>query len=136
MRRYKFLKREDVYEALNRARDAFLAARDGNEVEQIIKGLLTYDERLKIGRRILIFEYLNSGFTIDQIARELKVGKTTVIAVLKNSEEFPMCYELLNKRRTKVSSDYSDKKYKLTGGSTLVFKKKEYTGFKRKDVKR
>ncbi len=136
MRRYKFLKREEVYEALNRLRDAFLAAKNGDEVEQIIKGLLTRDERLKIGRRVLISEYLNADFTIDQIARELKVGKTTILAVLKNSEEFPMCYELLKKRRANVNKTYLNKKYRTAGSSTLVFKKKEYTGFKRKDVKR
>lgn len=43
MRRYKFLKKEDIYQAFNRLRDAFLSAKDGNEVEEIINGLLTRD---------------------------------------------------------------------------------------------
>ena len=61
MRRYKFLQKEDLFEALNRLRDAFLAAKDGNEVEEIINGLLTQDEKLKIGRRILVAEYIKDG---------------------------------------------------------------------------
>ena len=40
MRRYGFLTKTDTYEALNRLRDAFLAAKDGNEVNEIINGIL------------------------------------------------------------------------------------------------
>lgn len=136
MRRYKFLTKEDIFEALNRLRDAFLAAKDGSEVNEIINGLLTRDERLKIGRRIIIAEYIVSGRSIEVITKELKVGKNTVLSVMRALEEYPNAFELVNKRTSKVEKEYHDKKYRLSGGSTLVFKKREHTGFTRKDVKR
>lgn len=136
MRRYKFLTKEDIYDAFNRLRDAFLAAKNGEEVEEIIKGLLTTDEKLKIGRRILIAEYLRDGVGIDVIAKDLKVGKNTIMAVAKKLDENSLFLDLIDKRRNKVESDYGRKKYRLVGGPQLVFKKREYTGFKRKDVER
>ena len=136
MRRYKFLNKEDVYESLNKLRDAFLAAKDGNEVEEIINGLLTHDEKLKIGRRILIAEYLKSGFKFEDIVRYLKVGKNTIVTVMKSLDQHPSYIELISKRREKVDKEYKKKSYLLSGGSKLIFKKREYTGFKRKDVKR
>lgn len=115
MRRYKFLRKEDIYEALNRLRDAFLAAKNGEEVEEIINGILTHDEKIKIGRRILVAECLKLEKSLDM---------------------YPASFELIGKRSNKVEKLYAQKKYRLIGGSTLVFKKREYTDFKRKDVKR
>lgn len=136
MRRYKFLTKEDIYDAFNRLRDAFLAAKNGAEVEEIIKGLLTTDEKLKIGRRILVAEYLKDGMGIDEIAKTLKVGKNTIMTVAKKLDENSIFLDLINKRGKRVESEYHSKKYRFVGASKLVFKKKEYTGFKRKDVKR
>lgn len=136
MRRYKFLKKEGVYEALNRLRDAFLAAKDGIEVEEIINGILTSDEKLKIGRRIIVAEYLKLGVSFDEISKILKVGKNTIVSVMKNLDKHPGFFDLINERRKKVEKVYGNKKYRLVGGSTLVFKKREYTGFKRKDIER
>lgn len=136
MRRYKFLTKDDIYEAFNRLKDAFLAAKNSDEVEEIIKGLLTHDEKLKIGRRIIIAEYLKDGMGIDEIAKTLKVGKNTIMTVAKKLDENSIFLDLINKRRKKVENDYSKKKYRFVGGSKLIFKKKEYTGFKRKDVDR
>lgn len=136
MRRYKFLHKEEVYEALNRVRDALLAARDGNDVEDIMKGILTFDERIKIGRRILIAEYLLDGVHIDEIVKELKVGKTTIGSVGKNLEDYTKCFELIKFRSKRVEREFKNKAYMKRGGPLKVYKTKEYTGFKRKDVKR
>lgn len=136
MRRYKFLTKEDVYDAFNRLRDAFLAAKNGDEVEEIIKGLLTHDEKLKIGRRILIAECLKDGIIIDEIAKNLKVGKNTIMNVARKLDENSIFLDLIAKRKKKVENEYSKKKYRFIGGSKLVFKKKEYTRFKRKNVER
>jgi uncharacterized protein YerC len=136
MRRYKFLHKDEVYEALNRVRDALLAARDGNDVEQIMKGVFTFDERMKIGRRILIAEYLLEGVPFHEIAKTLRVGKTTIVLVSKNLEDYAKCFELIKYRSKKVESEYKGKAYRSFGGPKLVFKRKEYTGFKRKDVRR
>ncbi|MBI4079320.1 MAG: hypothetical protein HY429_03430 [Candidatus Levybacteria bacterium] len=136
MRRYKFLTKEDVFEALNRLREAFLAAKDGKEVEEIIKGILTHDEKIKIGRRILIAEYVVDGFGFDEISKMLKVGKATITSVMKNLDLDSNWLELIQKRSKKIESEYAKKKYETIGGSTLVFKKKQYTGFTRKKVLR
>lgn len=136
MRRYKDLNEEEVYEALNRLRDAFLAAKDGNQVNQIIDGLLTHDEKLKIGRRILIANYLMAELTVEEITRELKVGVNTIMHISRRLEKHKDCFDLIEKRSQKVQKEYKNKKYRLIGGSTKIFKTKEYSGFKRKGVKR
>lgn len=136
MRRYKFLTKEDIYDAFNRLRDAFIAAKNGEEVEEIIKGLLTTDEKLKIGRRIIIAEHLKDGMGIDEIAKTLKVGKNTIMFVAKKLDENSIFLDLINKRKKRVENEYNSRKYRLVGGAKLVFKKREYTGFKRKDVSR
>lgn len=136
MRRYRFLRKEDLYEAFNRLKDAFLAAKDGNEVEEIINGLLTHDEKLKIGRRILVAEYIKEGLGFDEITKALKVGKNTIASVMENLDKYPNSFELIRKRKSKVESIYNKRAHRFVGGSKLIFKKKEYTGFKRKDVER
>ena len=136
MRRYKFLSKEDIYEAINELRDAFLAAKNGAEVEEIINGILTTDERLKIGRRIIIARLIRSGITVDEIVSSLKVGRSTVMYVSRKLDQFPYFMDLIIARHKKVETEYIKNKYRSIGGSNLVFKKKEYTGFKRKDVER
>jgi uncharacterized protein YerC len=135
-RRYRFLTRDFVYSALNKLRAAFLAAKDGGDVEEIIKGVLTYDERMKVGRRIEIAQMLEKKFTYKEIAKGLKVGLNTIALVDKSMHEHPRCFELIKKREEKVEKIYAKKAYTKSGGSLQVFKKRKYTGFKRKDVNR
>lgn len=136
MRRYRFLEKEDIYEALNRLRDSFLAAKNGGDVEKIINCLLTSDEKLKIGRRVIIAENLHSGLTIDEISKLLKVGKNTILHVSRLLDQYPEGFELIERRRKVVEKTYKNNAYKKVGGSDLVFKRKSYTGFTRKDVNR
>lgn len=136
MRRYQFLTKEDVYSALNKLRSAFLAAKDGGEVESIIKGVLTNDERIKIGRRILIAQLLSEENTYDEIKNSLKVGKQTIIQVQKSMESHPECFKLINQREEKVETTFGKKAYVKTGNPKYIKKFIEYTGFTRKDVKR
>lgn len=98
MNRYRFLTKESTYKALNKLRTAFLAAKDLAEVDEIIKGILTDDELLKIGRRILISDLLNQGYSIDKIRKIMKVGKHTILRVKRKQENYPLCFELINKR--------------------------------------
>lgn len=136
MRRYHYLTKHDIFAAVNKLRDALLAAKDGNEVDELLEGLFTSEERLQIGRRILIGERLLRGETFADIVDMLHVGKTTVGAVYSKLQSNPKCFELIYKRSLKVEKEYNSKKYKLVGGSQLVFKKKVYTGITRKDIKR
>lgn len=136
MRRYDFLLKHEVYEALNKARDALLAAKDGNDVNELLEGLFTDEERLKIGRRIQIAEQIRLGSTYDEIIEDLHVGVGTINTVYKNLNSHPRCFKLIFERSNKVEKVYKDKRYRLVGGSQLVFKKKEYTGITRKDIKR
>lgn len=127
---------EDFFEAFNRLRDAFLAAKDGNEVKEIINALLTRDEKIRIGRRILIAEGLKNDTTQKELVQISNVGFSTISLVSKHLERHPKGFELVFKRREKLEKDYKSKKYVEVGGSTLIFKKKQYTGIKRSDIKR
>lgn len=135
MRRYHFLSTEDVYEALNQLRSAFLAAKNGEEVNEIINGLFTHDEKMKIGRRIIIASLLDYS-TVTDIVSISHVGRTTISLVSKLKDDNPKCFQLIGNRKKHAQKVYEDKKYRKVGGSTLIFKRNEYTGFKRKDVKR
>lgn len=95
MRRYGFLSKEGVYEALNKLRAAFLAAKDGSQVEEVIMGILTHDERIKIGRRIQTARMLADGRTYDEIMDELKVGRSTISLVERQLRDHPLAYELI-----------------------------------------
>jgi len=136
MKRYKFLQKNEIFDALNHLRDAFLAAKDGEEVEEIINALLTYDEKMKIGRRILIAKLMKEGLGFDQITKKLKVGKNTIVSVMKSYDRYPKAYFLIEKRSKKVEKIYNDKKFIKVGGSKLIIKKKIYSGFKKKFVER
>jgi uncharacterized protein YerC len=136
MRRYHFLQKDDIYEALNKVRDALLAAHDGNDVEQIMKGILTFDEQMKIGRRIQIAELLLAQSTFDDIKLILKVGSPTIEHVAKNLEEYEKCFNLISLRKGNIDKQYQKKAFNKSGGSQKVNRRREYTGFKRKDLKR
>jgi len=136
VRRYSFLTKDDIYEAINRLRDAFLAAHNGSEVEEIINAILTQDEKVRVGRRIIIAKLLKSNLTINEIVNLLKVGNNTVMSVARSLEAYENGFKLLEQRKKKVEDEYQRKKYKFIGGPTKVFKEKVYTGIKRKDIKR
>lgn len=136
MKRYHFLTDKDVYDALNRLTDVFLAAKDGNEVREIINGLLTEDEKIKIGRRVIVAELVKSDMKVRDVVQIGRIGGSTVSFVRRMEQAHPKCYELINARHTKMEKEYAAKKYSKSGGSKLVFKKKEYTGIKRSDIKR
>ena len=106
------------------------------EVEEIINAILTQDEKVRVGRRIIIAELLKSGLTVKEIVHLLKVGNNTVMSVTKSLEEHENGFSLLEQRKRMVENEYQHKKYKLIGSSKKVFKRKVYTGFKRKDIKR
>lgn len=136
MRRYTNLNKEEMYEAFNRLRDCFLAAKDGNEVDNVIDVMLSGEEKLKIGRRILVAERLRKEETYEEIKRGLKVGLNTIIQVEKRMSNCPEGFEIIFRRKRKVEEDYGEKAYRKTGGPRLLHKKSEYIGFKRKDVER
>lgn len=134
--RYKFLTTEEEYEVTNLLRNAFLAAKDGNDVDEIINGLLTTDEKIKIGRRIKMAFMMLSGFSGEEIMSFLHVGRNSITLVSKHLDKYSKCFELIKIREKKVDDIYKEKSYKKTGGSKVIHKKKTYTGFIRKNVKR
>ena len=135
-RRYRYLNKDFWFSALNKIRHAFLAADNGEEVDKIINAVLTSDEKMKIGRRIEIVEYLLEEAPYEEIVKELKVGKATVISVAKKLEGNKEGYDFIFRRQKKVESEFKQNAYIKVGPSMLLHKKTEYTGFKRKDVKR
>ena len=91
---------------------------------------------MKIGRRLQIAQLLNQGISYEEIKEQLKVGFTTINFVERSLRDHPDAYELINRREDKVEQEYKAGAYRRTGGSTLVFKRSEYTGLKRKDIHR
>jgi Trp operon repressor len=136
MKRYQFLSEDGVYTALNKLRAAFLAAKDGNEVDDIIMGLLTHDERMKIGRRIQIAGLIKAGMPIREIKKELKVGLPSIMLVENKLNTKPRCFDLIGLREYKVEKAYKNKRIEKEGSPKLIRKKTIFTDFKRKDVKR
>src|SRR3972149_4110170 len=130
MRRYKFLGEDSVFAALNKLRTSFFAANDGLQVDEIIKGILTYDERIQIA------QLLDQGLQYREIMKELKVGLPTIMLASRKMDQNPRCFELIMAREEKVEKEYKGKAYKKVGESKIVFERKEYTGFRRKNVKR
>lgn len=136
MRRYKNIQKEEIFTAWNRLRNALLAARDGNEVDEIMKALFTSEEKFQLGRRIMVVECLKQEMTNQEIRELLGVGMSTISHVSNRLNKYPRGFELIERRSRKVEKEYGSKKYQKTGGSKLVFKKKTYSGRTRKDVKR
>lgn len=135
-RRYQFLEQDDVFEALNKVRDALLAARDGEDVDMVMNGILTFDERVKVGRRIQIAECLIAGLNMTEIKDLLKVGNSTIEHVANRLDKYKKCFELIKEQGKKIDQEYTKKAYVSRGGSTKIFKTRERTNFKRKNVKR
>lgn len=135
-RRYSFLQKGDVFAALNRVRDALLAASDGNDVEQIMNGILTFDERIKVGRRIQIAESLLNGLSMNEIRSALNVGFSTIEHVANRLDKYEKCFSLIQNTSKRKEKEYQNKAYRIKSGSTKVFKIKEYAGLTRKDIKR
>src|SRR3989338_7551431 len=105
MRKYGHLTKEDIYEALNKIRDAFLAARDGSQVNDIMDSILTSEEKIMIGRRVLAVEYLKSGYlTIAEIRSMLKMGTSTIMNMARQSERYSKGFELIETRSKRVES--------------------------------
>ncbi len=136
MRRYKYVDKEDIFASWNKLRNALLAAKDGSEVDSIMRALFTEEERFQLGRRIQIAECLKAGMTIIEICDVLKAGNSTIVHISRRLEKYPEGFELISKRHKKVEVEYEKGRYSKEGGSKKVFKKKTYTGLTRKDIKR
>jgi len=136
MRRYNFLGKDYIYEAINKLRAAFLAAKDGHDVEEIINGVLTNDEKIKIGRRIQIAQMLQKDYTYEEIKDELKVGLQTIKLISNKLDSHQTCFKLIETKEDKIEKKYKIRAYENTGGSKMIFKKRTYTGYTRKDVER
>ncbi|HMS22946.1 MAG TPA: Trp family transcriptional regulator [Candidatus Levybacteria bacterium] len=136
MKRYKDISQDDIFSAWNKLRDALLAAKDGHEVEEIMKSLFTDEEKFQLGRRIMIAECIKDSMTNAEICDLLKVGRSTVTHILRRVEKYPKGFMLIEKRGKRVKREYENKKYKEVGGSRLIWKKKIYTGVTKKDIKR
>ncbi len=79
---------------------------------------------------------LVNGFSGEEIMKILTVGRNTVTLVSKHLASYKTGFESIALRNKKVEKVYKEKSIRKVGGSQLVFKKREYTGFTRKEVKR
>ena len=124
MKRYGNLTKDQVQDALHKLRTAFLAAKNNQQVDEILHGLLTRDERIKLGRRIAISKLIAKGMGYDEISDELGVGKTTIIHVLKKIDSHPECFKHILNLEKKIQKQSKQKSKRGIGSSIQFFKKK------------
>lgn len=136
MHRYEFLSKKSIYEALNKLRLAFLAAKNAKEVDEIILSILTHDERMKVGRRIQIAQMLARGHTYADIREALKVGAPTIKLVSKMMGLHPTGFKLVDQREKKTEKTIKKMSYEKTGSSKLIHKKRKYKGIRKEDISR
>jgi DNA-binding MarR family transcriptional regulator len=84
----------------------------------------------------MIAECIKDSMTNIEICDLLKVGRSTVTHILRRVEKYPNGFMLIERRGKRVKTEYEKKKYKEVGGSTLIWKKKVYTGITKKDIER
>ncbi len=73
------------------------------EVKLFLRDLLTESERIMLGRRILIAQKLLKDISYDNIIKEMKVGKDTIMRVHRWLEDDAGGYEkTINKFETKL----------------------------------
>lgn len=135
MARYDFLPRHAVEDALEKLRAALLAAKDGHDVDEIIQGLLTPDEYIKLGRRIEVARLLKSGMTYREISDDMSVGLSTVKLVARKLYERPRCYKLIHSTEQKIDNEHSKERYRKTGSLMMIRKRKIRTSRSPKDVR-
>lgn len=135
-RRYKFLNKDSTYKALNKLRTAFLAAKNSKDVDKIIMGVLTNDERMKIGRRIQVAQLLVKGKTHREIMDTLKVGSTTIMHVERKLDTYIECFELIFTREKITNLQIKNASKQRVGGSKKIFKNKVYPKEIKKAIKR
>lgn len=137
LRRYYFLDDKSLPEIYEKVQDAFLAAKSGNEVKTVIDAILTADEQVKVGRRILVAQLIKDGkITYEDLLKKLKVGKSTVAWVIHQMLVNPEGFEAIFKRVKKVDQEYADKAFTSSILSRHIVGLKTRTNFKRADVKR
>jgi len=82
------------------------------EIKNFLRDLLTESERVMIGRRILIAQMLLEEKPYDEIIRELKVGKDTIMRVHRWLGDDVDGYEKAVKRLEKVLAARQEKRDK------------------------
>lgn len=82
------------------------------EIKNFLRDLLTESERVMVGRRIIIAQMLLEEKSYDEIIRELKVGKDTIMRVHRWLEDETEGYEKAIKKLEKVLESRQEKRDK------------------------
>lgn len=80
------------------------------EIKKFLRDLLTESERIMIGRRIIIAQMLLEEKSYEEIIRELKVGKDTIMRVHRWLEDDVDGYEKAIKQLEKVLTARQEKR--------------------------
>lgn len=80
------------------------------EIKSFLRDLLTESERVMIGRRIIIAQRLLEEKSYDEIVRELRVGKDTIMRVHRWLEDETEGYEKAIKKLEKVFESRQEKR--------------------------
>lgn len=82
------------------------------EIKLFLRDLLTESERIMLGRRILIAQKLLQDISYDQIIKEMRVGKDTIMRVHRWLEDDVAGYEkTIQKLETKLATRKMNTKY-------------------------
>ncbi len=91
-------------ELLREVETLFYSCRSGEELQRLLRGLLSPDERVMLGRRLRIVKLLLEGKTHAVIASELGVGFDTIDRVRRWLERERAAYHLLVERARRHSA--------------------------------
>ncbi len=79
--RGKQLTNEMRMETFDALYTAMSSLKDRTSMKAFLRDLLTESERIMLGRRIILARAILSGKTYDEIVREYKVGKDTILKI-------------------------------------------------------
>ena len=106
------LEGKDRMKYLDTLYTAMSGLKSREEIKNFLRDLLTESERVMVGRRILIAQMLLEEKPYDEIIRELKVGKDTIMRVHRWLEDDTDGYEKAVKQLEKVLAARQEKRDK------------------------
>lgn len=112
-----------------------LTPKNLDEAYKVIDSIFTEDEKLKIGRRLFIYELLESNDNYQEIIENLRTSDKTVSEISIRKRKFPDGFALCLKRYNKLKKQLQPK-YKKYRNPLMVAKKVKRVDPKQKEVLR
>ena len=124
--RPKSLSDEERIETLDALYTAAGTIKGRNAAKEFLRDLLTENERIMLGRRILIARALLSGATHDQIVERYGVGKDTIGKISHWLDDQLPGYETVLAKLEQVYTARAEKRYIAANPFSFAALKKKY----------